>query len=65
MTVLEEVQDGVACFNNTTVFTFPMCVGSVLSLDVALAENLNDMNYFDQSSFQWLLGAHTMVKDVL
>jgi hypothetical protein len=42
-TLIEEVQDGVAWFNNTTVFAFPTCEGSVLSLDVALAENLNDM----------------------
>jgi hypothetical protein len=47
-TVLEEVQDEVTCFNDTTVFAFPMYERSVLGFDVALAENLNDMNDFDQ-----------------
>jgi len=39
-TLLEEVQDGGAWFNNNTVFAFPMSEGSVLRLDVALAENM-------------------------
>lgn len=47
-TVLEEVHNGMAWFNNTTIFAFPTCERSVLSLDEALAENLNDMNDFDQ-----------------
>ena len=47
-TVLEEVHDGVARFNNTAVFAFPIHEGSILRLDVALAENLNDMNNFGQ-----------------
>jgi hypothetical protein len=47
-TLLEEVQDGVACFDNTAVFAFPMSEGSELSLDVALAENLNNMNDLNQ-----------------
>ena len=46
--MLEEVQDGVTWFNDTTVFALPMREWSVLSFDVALAENLNDMNVFDQ-----------------
>ena len=46
--LLKEVQDGVTRFDNATVPAFPMYEGSVLSLDVALAENLNDMNDFDQ-----------------
>ena len=47
-TLLEEVQDRVAWFNNTTVFAFPACEGSELSFDIALAENLNNMNDFNQ-----------------
>ena len=47
-TLLEEVEDGVAWFNNTTVFAFPTSERSELGLDVTLAENLNDMNNFDQ-----------------
>jgi hypothetical protein len=50
-TLLEEVQDGVAWFNNTAVFAFPTSEGSELGLDVALAENLNNMN--DLNQCQW------------
>ena len=38
--------------------------GSALRLDVALAENLNDMNNFDQLASDVNLEQHTMVKDV-
>ena len=47
-TMLEEVQDRVAWFKNSTVFSFPMREGSVLSLNVALAENLKGVNDFGQ-----------------
>ena len=65
--MLEEFQDRVAWFNNTTVFAFPMPVreGSVLSFDVAMEENLNDMNDFGQLVSNVYLKQHTMVKDVL
>ena len=65
-TMLEEFQDRVAWFNNTTVFAFPMPVreGSVLSFDVAMAENLNDMNDLGQLVSDVYLKQHTMVKDV-
>lgn len=46
--MLEEVQDRVAWFKNSTVFSFPMREGSVLSLNVALAENLKGVNDFGQ-----------------
>lgn len=47
-TLLEEVQDGVACFNKTAVFALPPSERSEFGLDVALTENLNNMNDLNQ-----------------
>jgi hypothetical protein len=45
-TLLEEVLDKLGGFDLLTVFAFPPCDGAILNLDVALAEDLNDMNDF-------------------
>lgn len=53
-TLLEEVQDGVACFNKTAVFALPPSERSEFGLDVALTENLNNMNDLNQ----WASNVH-------
>jgi hypothetical protein len=47
-TLIEQLLDKVAGFNFLTVFAFPVREGSVPGLNIALAENLNNVNGLDQ-----------------
>jgi len=76
-TLLEEVQDEVAWFNNNTVFAFPMSEGSVLRLEEALAEDMvKDVFYinelfvqFNELDSRWMamvpVGSHLVCKPKL
>jgi hypothetical protein len=46
--LIEQLLDRVAGFNLLTVFALPVREGSVPGLNIALAENLNNMNDLDQ-----------------